>query len=190
MPSKGAVQAYRREYYKKHAEEIKAKVRAWNAANPERKRETGKAYRKDNKDILVSKKREYQKKNMARHIEIANRWRATNTEKAKATEQRYRDENRDACNARIRKWKKQNKDKVTFHAATRKATLLKAIPKWSDQKKVRQIYKTAHDRGLTVDHIVPLISDRVCGFHCEDNLQLLTINENSRKNNRYWPDMP
>lgn len=43
---------------------------------------------------------------------------------------------------------------------------------------------------MEVDHIVPIKSDIVCGLHCIDNFQLMTREDNARKGNRFWPDMP
>jgi hypothetical protein len=41
-----------------------------------------------------------------------------------------------------------------------------------------------------VDHIVPIQSKLVCGFHAGYNIQVITAKENILKGNRYWPYMP
>lgn len=41
---------------------------------------------------------------------------------------------------------------------------------------------------LHVDHIIPLNNDTVCGLHCFDNMQLLDIQSNSEKSNKYESD--
>jgi hypothetical protein len=72
---------------------------------------------------------------------------------------------------------------------------MRAIPNWADRQKIADLYKLA--RRLTeitkskwnVDHIVPLTSDKVCGLHCSENMQLLPISINVSKNNRQWPEM-
>jgi 5-methylcytosine-specific restriction endonuclease McrA len=51
----------------------------------------------------------------------------------------------------------------------------------ANSEKVNQIYKNCPP-GHEVDHIVPL---SLGGWHHEDNLQYLTIEENRRKSNRY-----
>jgi hypothetical protein len=47
-----------------------------------------------------------------------------------------------------------------------------------------QIYR---DNGIDaeVDHIVPLQGRRVSGFHCHDNLQLITSLVNKAKSNNF-----
>ena len=64
------------------------------------------------------------------------------------------------------------------------------VPSWESINAIKEFYMKSRDLGLEVDHIVPLNSDLVCGFHCVDNFQLLTREENARKGNRFWPDMP
>ena len=55
------------------------------------------------------------------------------------------------------------------------------MPKWADKGKIREIYRVAREAGLTVDHIIPLQGEHICGLHVESNLQLLTASENSAK---------
>jgi hypothetical protein len=77
---------------------------------------------------------------------------------------------------------------LAFAAARRRATRL-AIPKWADRKAILEFYENCPE-GMTVDHIIPLRSELVCGLHVEYNLQYLTGPENSAKSNLWWPDMP
>lgn len=53
---------------------------------------------------------------------------------------------------------------------------------------IEELYKNSN--GMELDHIVPLKSDFVCGLHWHGNIQLLSMSENRKKNNRYWPNMP
>jgi hypothetical protein len=62
----------------------------------------------------------------------------------------------------------------------------KALPKWANKDKIKQIYKNCPN-GLCVDHIIPLRGKDVCGLHVPENLQYLTISENSKKINKFQP---
>ena len=86
-------------------------------------------------------------------------------------------------------WKKI-RSKNAARESLRRASIRQAIPKWIDFKLVEDIYKEAEYQQMQVDHIVPLISNKVCGLHWEGNLQLLTKHENVVKNNKQWPEMP
>lgn len=66
---------------------------------------------------------------------------------------------------------------------------LMAIPIWADMDLINDMYAEAAYFGETIDHIVPLKSDVVCGLHVEANLQLLSRADNSAKRNRHWPQM-
>ena len=72
----------------------------------------------------------------------------------------------------------------------------KATPPWYDEdhhKKILAIYKERNRKrkmglDVVVDHIVPLISDEVCGLNVPWNYQIILRSENSKKSNKYWPD--
>lgn len=67
---------------------------------------------------------------------------------------------------------------------------LKPKAPWSERALIAKVYQKAKEFGLTVDHVVPIQSDLVCGLHVWSNLQLLDATINKSKGNHHWPDMP
>lgn len=85
---------------------------------------------------------------------------------------------------------------ATRYNKARRGRTVQATPKWARKEVMLAIYRRAAmleiETGIPhhVDHVVPLASPMVCGLHCEDNLQVLTVDENLAKHNGSWPDMP
>jgi hypothetical protein len=91
------------------------------------------------------------------------------------------------------KHKQSNPDYYKTLTSLRKRRHRNATPRWltSQQKtEIRQLYQIAITMSKTtgeryvVDHIVPLISDEVCGLHVPWNLRVITQEENLRKSNK------
>jgi hypothetical protein len=83
--------------------------------------------------------------------------------------------------------------KQSKRAAERALKLLRATPKWlsdKDKAQMRRIYIDAKQRGLTVDHIVPVSSFLVCGLHVPWNITAISAERNTQKSNTFWPDCP
>jgi hypothetical protein len=103
-------------------------------------------------------------------------YRERHREQLRESGRMYVKRNRAACNARL----------AAYRAAKRAAT-----PPWADQIAIRRIYRRAAYLQTTtgvkyhVDHVIPLVNDRVCGLHVEGNLRVLTAIENQRKGNLF-----
>jgi hypothetical protein len=127
------------------------------------------------------------------------------SEAAKEAGRRYYERNRDIVKARAnarpaeekQAWKKihkqRNPDYYNVLTSLRKRRHRNATPKWLTHKQkneIKQLYqiavtmtKTTGERYV-VDHIVPLISDEVCGLHVPWNLRVITQEENLKKSNK------
>lgn len=172
------------------------KQRKWIAANEEKAKATRAAWRARNPEKVRADVAAYQAANKERLAAAAKLWDAANPEKRAATQTAYRERHHARVLGQQAAWRKANRPKVNAKKMRRVASQLNATPAWADRKAIAGFYETAEALGMWtgewyhVDHIVPIRSTRVCGLHCEANLQILSGPENQRKGNRHWPDMP
>ena len=120
-------------------------------------------------------------------------WDAQNKEFCQQAINNWRQNNRFYTREYSRRWSKSNQGRKNASRSRYKNAKKKAIPLWADHKQIRAIYEKAEkltkETGVKhhVDHIYPLQSKYMCGFHVETNLQILTEKENTAKGNRIWP---
>lgn len=158
-----------KKYYDANPEKFRARSKATYQKNKEKLAEYHKAYRAKHADKKRAYAHVYYRANMAVMKERA---------KKRAVDKRV--ELRPAYCAQTMKYYVKKKG---------------ATPRWANQAEILVIYKQAAaisaKTGIKhhVDHMVPIISDFVCGLHVEHNLQILPATENISKGNRFWPDM-
>ena len=87
----------------------------------------------------------------------------------------------------VEQWQKDRLNKHKRHYIQALAT-----PAWRNKEKIKELYAyrdkmcEIHGQGAYhVDHIVPIQGEKVCGLHCEFNLQVITAHENKSKNNTH-----
>lgn len=130
--------------------------------------------------------------NAERNRAYAKACRERNPEKISTWQSEYREANRPALREYFRGYAKLNSAAVNAKVARRRAQKLLAAPVWANPVKVQGFYSALRflGKGWHVDHIVPLVSQIVCGLHCEANLRLIPAVENMKKGNKFWPNMP
>jgi hypothetical protein len=127
------------------------------------------------------------------------------SEASKAAGRRYYEKNKEAVKARANarpveerrahknKYKEANPELYKALVSVRKRRHRSATPKWitpEHKLAMRQLYLQAMEltkltgERYVVDHIVPLISDEVCGLHVPWNLRVITQDENLCKSNK------
>jgi hypothetical protein len=133
--------------------------------------------------------------------------RAANRDAVRAANAAYRAANKDTVKASRdawrtanplykKRWDKENLPRLLALVSARKARRLQATPSWANEFFITEAYDLSTRRSEStgikwhVDHVVPLMSKLVCGLHVENNLRVITKQENLEKGNRFWPDMP
>ena len=151
----------------------------------------GLRWKSENRALLNARMQEYRDNNREHVRELGrNRY---DPDKARIKNQEYRRKHPDYGKEYTKQWCKDNPEKAAANSAKRRAKQHSATPEWANDFFIREMYELAQLRreatGIDweVDHIVPLQNDLVCGLHVEQNLQVITANENRRKHNKLVP---
>jgi hypothetical protein len=186
-------------------------ARTWGRSNSDRRKETMIAWRASNQQQEIAWRRAYYTKNRE-HIIAANvarerkhperkrlrdaAWRARNRKVLRARALEYAAAHREQERARAKAWAKANHGRVVANVRLREAREKRAMPKWANRFFIGEIYDLARLRTKLlgepwhVDHMVPLVSDTVCGLHVEHNMRVIPGSMNRAKSNSHWPDKP
>jgi hypothetical protein len=150
---------------------------------PTNKTEYQKKYRLKTKENLRAYQKKYRLKYKLRDkekiIERNKLYRLNNKHKIK----QYYLNNKEIIKKKVKEYNLNNPHIRRAAWSKRKASQLKATPKFANLNKIREIYKKC-PKGYVVDHIIPLQSKIVCGLHVEWNLQYLTPSANCSKSNK------
>ena len=170
----------KREHYLANKRRILEKQREYNAAHREvrhqRRVEQWAAMTDAEKDADRERLRVWREANRDRHRAKNAAWRRDNIEKARES---------------ARKWNRLNRGKRCAAWAAYIAAKLQRTPAWADKKLIEEFYAYAallqelFKEPFHVDHVIPLRGETVSGLHVENNLQILTACENTRKGNKY-----
>lgn len=188
--------AQKKKYYDANVELERARKRADYAKHKESRLEACREYRINNKESVLSANRAWKEKNRGHVNSLSAIQRIRNIDAVRAQAREYIARNKEKVNKANAEYKKNNPHIAAAYQTRRRAKKLNATPKWADINKILGLYEYSREIMLRagirheVDHIVPLLSEFVCGLHCEANLQVIPESENRSKSNRFWPDMP
>lgn len=113
---------------------------------------------------------------------------AKNKERLTQQNKEYYEANKEKCREQMKEYYRQNKGMFLAYNSNRRAALLNATPKWADLTEIKYIYGLAQERGLVVDHMIPLNNKTVCGLHTPDNLRCISHEWNAAKSNKFYGD--
>jgi hypothetical protein len=186
LTNKEKIKQYKKLYYLKNCEKIKEYylskkefIKEYRLKNIDNIKKYTKQYYLDNKDNFKEYNKLYRSKNKDKEKEYY----LNNKDKKTEFNRLYHLKNLDEIKKKMKLYRLNKPHIHKALSAKRRATQLKATPKFADLNKIKLIYRNC-PKGFHVDHIVPLQGKNVCGLHVEWNLQYLTAHDNHTKSNK------
>ncbi len=146
--------------------------------------------------LKVSRKK-WQDNNKDKVKVYKDRWAKAHPEKhaegAARRNKRWSDSNRAQNSLYAKKWRQDRKDLVNLYTINRRAKRLSATPSWfseldsfvlSQCTELCVLRKNATGFAWSIDHMIPLQGDAVCGLHVWNNFQVIPAKMNSSKRNK------
>ncbi len=152
------------------------------------------AYNEQNRDAVNARSRASYQNTKEASLSRKGKYYEDNRDKYGVWRKKNAQDNRGRERAKGTKWRKNNLDKDCAKVARRNAAKIEATPAWADKDKIDKIYEesarmTATGTPHHVDHFYPLRGKLVSGLHCEDNLRVITAEENVKKSNNVVDDI-
>jgi len=173
--------------YEKNRHTKIAKVAEWRRNNPDKVRLYSAKWRESHPDDARNAIAAWREKNADRIKQVNRQWGINNSERKAATALAWRISNPERTAFLVSEWAKSNGARRSEITAKRRSARLLRTVAWADHDAIKSIYEKAASLGLHVDHIIPLQGGIVSGLHVEYNLQLLTPQDNKRKQNKFDP---
>ena len=205
--NKEKVKARCNAYREANREKIKIKKKAWNQAHKEEVRAERKSYYKANREKVLARQSDYKKANKEKTKAVQRAYYEANKEKLSTRSRAYHEANKERESVRSKAHRKTHEFKqkrkaycdteryrgmARAHHAKRRSLKTQSTLPTTDYKLIKKIYYqravTAEENGeqYHVDHIIPL---SIGGAHHQDNLRIITAQENLEKADKYIPEL-
>lgn len=188
------LRAWHKQHYERNKPTVLEQQAKRRADKADEIREYMQAYYLRNRDKIIAKTKAYQSQphRKAADSERQKKRYEEDRESIRARQRAFAatPEGKAKTYANYRKHYEANPDYYWAKAHQRRASELRAMPKWITNADIRPFYnlakKLTRETGtkFSVDHIVPLNHKKVCGLHVPWNLQVIPWIENCRKFNK------
>lgn len=160
---------------------VRARARAWRAANPDKKKAYQKEYNKTNGVLIsgVERKNKYQYESKEKNAARKRKYKAENPEKVRLAEKKWREKNLEVARERTRLCQHSRRDAVKSSGKLSYGLVKKLVVLQKGKCACcgRELGKDYH-----LDHIMPLA---LGGTNTDDNIQLLRKQCNLQKNKKH-----
>lgn len=195
---KSCMRIYDAKYRVDNRESMNAAKAKYEALNPKKVKESKARYVAANKEKEKIRQALWYIENREHATSVRAKYQLENADRVRARRLKYLAENPGKRKATVAKSDKKHRGKRNASKAIRRAAEKNATPLWADNQYIQDLYTNCREAqsifggiGLDVkfhvDHILPLQHDLICGLHVEDNLQILTAQENQSKSNNFTP---
>lgn len=194
---KDEIKAYQQQYREEHREENKAYQKEYYADNSTELKQKSREHYNENLEYYKNYAKQYYEANKEKLLEYAREYYpsyyAQNREQIKEkTKLWYHSQDEEYIKGMRKSYRESDEGRVINNAlgAKRRAQKMCATPLWCETDEIRNVYAEARQKTLDsgtpyhVDHVVPLVSDKVCGLHCLANLDVIPAQENQEKGNK------
>jgi hypothetical protein len=184
------------EYFQKNKDQIIEKHRAWVKANPEANHKFWADFYAKHKERLAAQVKERRKRpdQRVKALQRNRLVRYSDPQRARDYLMTYYRENREKVVARMAEWYVDNKEYVAYTRWRRSLHIGKGgFMTWKEFRTLsKEARRLTEDTGVehVLDHVYPLLGERVSGLNTPANLRIVPLEENQKKANKLpgWLD--